>query len=121
MSKSNTSFQFLMNVTPSGSSGVTTRTFPFEGCADIRVKIGQNDRSTEINLPFLVITQKINNTISDFKTITHSLQKKTEIKTMVSILQKVFDNVDRSRMKYFVKVLQHSDSNCSRVPEVKVK
>ena len=77
MSKSNISFQFLMNVTPSGSSGVTTRTFPFEGWVDIRVKIGQNDRSTEINVPFLAITQKINNTISGFKTISHSLQKKT--------------------------------------------
>ena len=40
---------------------------------------------------------------------------------MVSILQTAFDNIDKSKMKSFVELIQHSESNCSRAPEVKVK
>ena len=50
---------------------------PFEGWVDMKVKIRQNDRSTEINVPFLVTTQKINNTILEFNAIKHLLQSKT--------------------------------------------
>ena len=49
----------------------------------------QNDRLTEFNVSFLVTTQKINNTILGFNAIKHLLQSKTDIKTMVSILQTV--------------------------------
>ena len=40
---------------------------------------------------------------------------------MVSILQTAFDNVDKSNMKSFVELIQQSDCNCSRTPEIKVK
>ena len=40
---------------------------------------------------------------------------------MVSILQTAFDNTDKSKKKSFVELIQHSESNCSRAPEVKVK
>ena len=49
----------------------------------------QNDRLTEFNVSFFVTTQKINNTILGFNAIKHLLQSKTDIKTMVSILQTV--------------------------------
>ena len=94
---------------------------PFEGWVDMKVKIGQHDRSTEINVPFLVTTQKINNTILGFNAIKHLLQSKTDIETMVSILQTAFDIVDKSKMKSFVELIQQSESNCSKAPEVKVK
>ena len=81
---------------------------PFEGWVDMKVKIGQNDRSTEINVHFLVTRQKINNTILGFNAIKHLLQNKTDIGTMVSILQTVFDNVDKSKMKYFVELIKQS-------------
>ena len=87
----------------------------------MKVKIGQNDRSTEISVPFLVTTQKINNTILGFNAIKHLLQNKTDIETMVSILQTAFDNVDKFKMKSFAELIQQSESNCSRTPEVKVK
>ena len=87
----------------------------------MKVKIGQNDRSTEISVPFLVTTQKINNTILGFNAIKHLLQNKTDIETMVSILQTAFDNVDKSKTKSFAELIQQSESNCSRTPEVKVK
>ena len=94
---------------------------PFEGWVDMKVKIGQNDRSTEINVHFLVTRQKINNTILGFNAIKHLLLNKTDIETVVSILQTAFDNVDKSKMKSFVELIQRSESNCSRTPEVKVK
>ena len=87
----------------------------------MKVKIGQNDRSTEINVPFLVTTQKIKNTILGFNAIKYLLQNKTDIETMVSILQAAFDNVDKSKMKSLVELIQQSESNCSRTPDVKVK
>ena len=40
---------------------------------------------------------------------------------MVSILQRVFDNVYKSKTKSFVELIQQSESNCSKAPEVKVK
>ena len=94
---------------------------PFEGWVDMKVKIGQNDRSAEINVPFLVTTQKIKNTILGFNAIKYLLQNKTDIETMVSILQAAFDNVDKSKMKSLVELIQQSESNCSRTPDVKVK
>ena len=87
----------------------------------MKVKIGQNDRSAEINVPFLVTTQKIKNTILGFNAIKYLLQNKTDIETMVSILQAAFDNVDKSKMKSLVELIQQSESNCSRTPDVKVK
>ena len=87
----------------------------------MKVKIGQNDRLTEINVPFLVTSQKINNTILGFNAVKHLLQNKTDIETMVSILQTAFGNVDKSKMKSFVELIQQSESNCSRAPEAKVK
>ena len=87
----------------------------------MKVNIRQNDKSTEINVPYLVKAQKINNTILGFNAIKHLLQNKTDIGTMVSILQTVFDNVDKSKMKSFVELIQQSESNCSRTPKVTVK
>ena len=58
----------------------------FERGLDIWVEIGQYSRSTEINLPFSVKTQKMNNTILGFNGIKHLMENKTYIKTMVSIL-----------------------------------
>ena len=66
-------------------------------------------------------TQKIKKTILRFKAIKHLLQNKTDIETMVSILQTAFDNFDTSKMKSFVELIQQSESNCSRTPGVKVK
>ena len=93
----------------------------FEGGLDIRVEIGQNGRSTETNLPFSVKTQKMNNTVLGFNGIKHFIENKTYIETMVSILQTAFDNIDKSKIKSFIELIQQSESNCSRAPEVKVK
>ena len=88
----------------------------------MRVKIGQNDRSTEIiKVPFLVTTQKINNTILGFNAIKPHLRSKTDIEAMASILQTTFDNVDKSKMKSFVELIQQRETNCSRAPEIKEK
>ena len=87
----------------------------------MKVNIRQNDKSTEINVPFLVKTQKINSTILGFNAIKHLLQNKTDIGTMISILQTAFDNADKSKMKLFVELIQQKESNCSRTPKVKVK
>ena len=78
----------------------------FEGWVDIKVKIGKNGRSTEINIPLLAATHKINNTIFGFNAIKHLLQNKTDTETMISILQITFDNVDKSKMKSFVELIQ---------------
>ena len=41
---------------------------------------------------------------------------------MFSIIQTAFDNVNKSKMKSFVeKLMQQSESCCSRAPEVKIK
>ena len=40
---------------------------------------------------------------------------------MVSILETAFDNIDKSKMKSFVELIQQSESNCSRATGVKVK
>lgn len=40
---------------------------------------------------------------------------------MVSIFQTVFDNIDKSKMKSFLELIQQNESNCSRLSEVKLK
>ena len=60
-------------------------------------------------VPFLVVTQKKGSTILRL------------IKTMVSIFQTVFDNIDKSKMKSFLELIQQNESNCSRLSEVKLK
>ena len=92
----------------------------FEGWVDVRVKIGQNDRSTQINVPFLVTTQKINNRFLGFNAIKHLLQNRTDIEIMFNIIQTAFENVKKSKMKSFVELMQQSESCCSRAPEVKI-
>ena len=74
----------------------------FEGGLDIWVEIGQNSRSKEINLPFSMKIQKMNNTILEFNGIKHLMENKTSIETMVSILKTTFDNTDKSKIKSFV-------------------
>ena len=80
----------------------------------MKVKIGQHDRSTEINVPFLVTTQTINNTILEFNAIKHLLQSKTDIETMVSILQTACESnvglVKKERAMIF-------QSKCVELPE----
>ena len=39
---------------------------------------------------------------------------------MFSIIQTAFDNVNKSKMKFFVELMQQSESCCSRAPEVKI-
>ena len=65
--------------------------------------------------------QKIKNTILSFNAIRHLLQNKTDTKTTASILQRAFDNVGKSKMKYFLELIQQSESNYSRASEVKAK
>lgn len=73
------------------------------------VKIVLNDISTDIDVPFLVVTQKKGNTILRL------------IKTMVGIIQTAFDNIDKCKMKSFLELIQQNESNCSRFSEVKLK
>ena len=78
----------------------------------MRVKIRKNIRSTEINKSFLV-TQKISEAILGSNAIKYLLQNKTGIKTALSVLQTAFNNVDKSKMKTFVELIQKIENNCS--------
>ena len=58
MSKSSISVQLLMIVTIRLQRS-DDEDIPFEGWVDMRIKIGQNDRSTDIDLLFLVRPQEL--------------------------------------------------------------
>ena len=97
MSKSSISVQLLMIVTIRLQRS-DDEDIPFEGWVDMRIKIGQNDRSTDIDLLFLVRPHELKKILTLV-----SMQLKFFCK---SILQTAFDNIDKLKMKSFVELIE---------------
>ena len=68
---------------------------PFVGLVDIPVKIEWDKKMAEVNVPFLVTTQKLNDITLGFNEIKHLVQNKNDAESIVSLFQTVFDEVDR--------------------------
>ena len=49
----------------------------------------------EVNVPFLVTTQKLNDITLGFNEIKHLVQNKNDTESIVGLFQTVFDEVDR--------------------------
>lgn len=60
---------------------------------------------TEVNAPFVVTTQKLNDNILGFNSIKHLVQNRNDIKSIVSLFQTVFDEFTRDKMETFVEVI----------------
>lgn len=60
---------------------------------------------TEVNAPFVVTTQKLNDTILGFNSIKHLVQNRNDIESIVSLFQTVFDEFTRDKMETFVEVI----------------
>ena len=68
---------------------------PFVGLVDMPVKIEWDKKMAEVNVPFLVTTQKLNDITLGFNEIKHLVQNKNDTESIVGLFQTVFDEVDR--------------------------
>ena len=69
----------------------------------------------EVNVPFLIITLKLNDIILSFNTLKYLVQNRNDIESIVSLFQTVFDEVDRDEMQNV------SWTNSAKQSETKVK
>lgn len=67
--------------------------------------VGYVKKMTEVNAPFVVTTQKLNDTILGFNSIKHLVQNRNDIESIVSLFQTVFDEFTRDKMETFVEVI----------------
>ena len=58
---------------------------PFVGWVDMSVKIEQDKKIAEVNVPFLVTTQKLNDTILGFNAIKHLVQNRNDAESIPSL------------------------------------
>lgn len=65
-------------------------------------------KMVEGNVPFLVITQKLNDTIFDFNVIKHQVQSKNDTDSFISLFQTVLDKVGRNKINIFFKIIQQN-------------
>lgn len=69
----------------------------------------------EVNVPFLIITLKLNDIILSFNTLQYLVQNRNDIESIVSLFQTEFDEVDRDKMQNVCW------TNSSKQSETKVK
>lgn len=62
----------------------------------------------EVNVPFLVTTQNLNDTILGSNAIKHLVQNRNNTESIVSLFQTVFDEVGRVKMETFVELIKQS-------------
>ena len=74
----------------------------------------------EVNVPFLVTTQNLNDTILGSNAIKHLVQNRNNTESIVSLFQTVFDEVGRVKMETFVELIKQSKVQ-DKETEVKVK
>ena len=60
----------------------------------------------EIHVPFLVTTEKLNDTILGFNAVKHLVQNGDDTESIVSLFKTVFDEVSRDKMETFVELIQ---------------
>lgn len=65
-------------------------------------------KMVEGNVPFLVITQKLNDAIFDFNVIKHQVQSKNDTDSFISLFQTVLDKVGRNKINIFFKIIQQN-------------
>ena len=73
----------------------------------------------EVNVPFLVTTQNLNDTILGSNAIKHLVQNRNNTESIVSLFQTVFDEVGRVKMETFVELIKSKVQD--KETEVKVK
>ena len=64
---------------------------PFLGWGDMSVKIERDKKMTEVNVPFLVNTQKLNDTILGFNAIKHLVQNRNDTVYFKQYLMKLVE------------------------------
>ena len=69
------------------------------------VKAERDKKIAEVNVPFLVSVQKLNNIIFGFNVIEHLEQNKIDTKSIFSVFQTVFDKVGRYKIETFVELM----------------
>ena len=74
----------------------------------------------EVNVPFLVTTQNLNDTILGSNAIKHLVQNRNNTESIVGLFQTVFDEVGRVKMEAFVELIKQSKVQ-DKETEVKVK
>ena len=93
---------------------------PFVGWVEMPVKIEWDKKMAEVNVPFLVTTQNLNDTILGSNAIKHLVQNRNNTESIVSLFQTVFDEVGRVKMETFVELIKQSKVQ-DKETEVKVK
>ena len=78
---------------------------PFVGWVNMSEKVERDKKIAEVNVPFLVSVQKLNDAIFGFNTIKHLVQNKMDRESLVSVFQKGFDKIGRYKMEIFVELL----------------
>ena len=78
---------------------------PFVGWVNMSEKVERDKKIAEVNVPFLVSVQKLNDAIFGFNTIKHLVLNKMDRESLVSVFQKGFDKIGRYKMETFVELL----------------
>ena len=78
---------------------------PFAGWMNMSGKVERDKTIAEVNVPFLLSVQKLNDTIFGFNTIKHLVQNKMDTESLVSVFQKGFGKIGRYKMETFVELL----------------
>ena len=66
----------------------------------------------EIHVPFLVTTQKLNDTILGFNAVKHLVQNRDDTESIASLFKTVFNEVGRDKMETKERRVQDKE-NCS--------
>ena len=64
---------------------------PFVRWVDMSVKIERDKKMAEVNVPLLVTTQKLNDTILGFNAIKSLVPNKNDTESIVILFQTIFD------------------------------
>ena len=78
----------------------------FVGWVDMLVQTERTKKMVEGNVPFLVISQQLNDTIFGFNIIKHQVQSKNDTDSFISLFQMVFDKVGRNKINIFFRIIQ---------------
>jgi len=79
---------------------------PFVGWVGLNIKFGDLKASAEITVPFLVTTDKLNNTILGFNAIASLVQSTGNSDILVQALTAAFKHSSGSKVKSFVQLVQ---------------
>ena len=94
---------------------------PFVGWVNLEVRLGSGESTSKVQVPFLVTTESLNNTILGFNAIKLLAQSNHSLECLLEIFKEAL-NVDNSeKVQAFVQLIQHPEDHDVGDVQVKIK